>query len=164
MTDLLAGSKVKALDTPPTVQVGDATALSNITAPSYTAGSPEVGTTFTAPTSGRVLITVSGSLRNNGANDDRVFLTAQVFLGSNSSGTEVVAPTVTVFGISSAVGNANAGFQYLGRTSMLDGLTAGATYYVRTMHVESAGTSGGGSNPFHTIDIGYRQVLVAPTS
>jgi len=153
--DLFAGSTVKALDTPPTVYALDTTTISNITQTSYTAGSPEVGVTFTGPTSGRVLITVGGGLRNNAANSDRVGLAPQVF-ETDSSGAEVLAPTV-FRGVSSE-GIATAGdFAYRGRTTMLDGLTAGQQYYARVMYIKfgSAGT---------TPDVSARDILVAPAS
>jgi hypothetical protein len=41
MPDLLAGAKIKALNFPPTVQVADNTAISNLTVMSYTNGSPQ---------------------------------------------------------------------------------------------------------------------------
>lgn len=160
MTDLLAGSKIKALDTPPTVQVTDTTTMGNISNTTYSAGTPEVGVTFTAPTSGRVNITISGGLRNNAANSDRAFLTAQVFLGVNSAGTEVLVPSVTVYGVSTPGGSATMDYIYSSRTAMLDGLTAGATYYVRTMHLCSVSVGG----PGNTCDLNYRGILVTPVS
>lgn len=158
MTDLLAGSKIKALDFPPTVHAEDSTSIPNISNTSYAAGSPEVGTTFTAPTSGRVLITVSAGIRNNASNSDRVFVTCQVFLGTSASGTEIQTPTASPFGVSTPGGSATADNQYLSRTGVLEGLTPGTTYYARTMHVlSSAGT------PANTGDIAYRGLIVAPT-
>jgi hypothetical protein len=63
---------------------------------------------------------------------------------------------VTVFGIANAGGSTTLDFQYLCRASMLDGLTAGTTYYARTMHETSAGSG--------TADIAYRSLLITPTS
>jgi hypothetical protein len=155
MPDLLAGSTVKGLDTPPSADAFDNTVISyNSTTPA--AGSPELGVTFTAPTTGCVRITVGGGLRNAAANDNRIFLSPQVFLGTSSGGTEVVAPTVSQRGIGSTGGFANNGYQYLSRTSRLTGLTPGATYYVRTMHA-TANTAG-------NCDIAARSILVEPTT
>lgn len=159
MSNILAGQRVKALDFPPTVHASDTTAISNITQITYTAGSPEVGVTFIAPTTGRVLITTGGGVRNNAANADRLFIAPQVFLGSSSAGIEVLAPSVTLFGIGTSVGSANLSYQYLSRTEMLDNLTPGATYYVRAMYTVSPDTTNN-----NTCDLNTRAVLVAPTS
>lgn len=155
MPDLLAGSKIKALDTPPTVYALDGTVIANIADVTYVTGTPEVGVTFTAPTTGRVTISVGGGLRNNAANADRIALAPQVF-EDDSAGLEVLAPTV-LRGVSSE-GIATAGdFAYRGRTSMLDGLTPGQEYYARVMYIKF-GTAGS------TPDITARDILVEPAS
>ncbi|MFD9445518.1 hypothetical protein ACFWBR_42265 [Streptomyces sp. NPDC060006] len=155
MPDLLAGSKIKALDSPPTVFAQDGTSISNITDVTYVPGTPEVGVTFTAPTTGRVKISVGGGLRNNAANSDRVGLAPQVF-EDDTSGLEVLVPTV-LRGVSSE-GIATAGdFAYRGHTTLLDGLTPGQEYYARVMHIKF-GTAG------TTVDISARDILVAPAS
>lgn len=155
MPDLRAGSTVLAADFPPTVYLLDTTTISNITETTYTVGSPEVGVTFVAPTTGRVKITVGGGLRNNAANSDRIALAPQVFLGT-SSGTEVLAPTV-FRGVSSE-GIATAGdYAYRGRTTLLEGLTPGSEYYARVMYIKF-GTAGS------TPDISARDILVEPAT
>jgi hypothetical protein len=152
MPDLTAGSKVNALDFPPAVYAADGTTQSNLSNTAYAVGSPEVGVTFIAPTSGRVKITVGGGLRNNAANTDRVAIAPQVFV-TNSAGVEVLAPTVTR-GVSSE-GIASAGdFAYRSRTTLLTGLTPGQQYYARTMQVIF------GSNA--TADLSQRDILVDP--
>jgi hypothetical protein len=153
--DLLAGSTVKALDFPPTVDNFDNTSIDNITATTYQTGSPEVGVTFTGPTTGRVKITVGGGVRNNGSNDDRVVLSPQVF-EDDSSGTEVLAPSVAQRGCSSVGGFTNNGFQYLDRTSLLENLTPGQTYYARVQYLTNTGAG--------TCDISARSIIVEPAT
>lgn len=155
MPDLTAGSRIMAVDTPPAVYTMDTTVLANLSDTSYTPGSPEVGVTFTAPTTGRVLLTIGGGLRNNGSNSDRVALAPQVFEGADATGTEVLAPTA-YRGISSEGITTAGDFAYRGRTTLLDGLTAGQQYYARVMYIIF------GSNA--TCDISARDILVAPTS
>lgn len=149
MTDLRAGTTVLALDFPPTVQTGDGTVISNITSTTYIVGSPEVGTTFVAPTSGRVRLIASLIARDNGA-DERVYLSPQVYLGTSSSGTLVLSPSVR--SAVSTIGEAS-NYHAQERATVLDGLTAGSTYYVRVVYRVSAGT---------TADITYRGIIVLP--
>lgn len=158
--DLLGGTRILALDYPPAVQVFDGTTNANITSTAYTAGTPEVGVTFTAPTTGRVMLTTGGGVRNNAANNDRAFIAPQIFLGTSSSGTEILAPTAPQYGISSGGGYANDDIQFLSRTVLVAGLTPGATYYVRTMHAQ-VNNSGGTSS---TSDLTARSLVVAPAS
>ncbi len=155
MSDLGAGTEVLALDFPPAVWASDSTAINNPTNTAYAAGTPEVGTTFMAPTSGRVLLGVGGGIGNS-ATADRIFLAPQVFQGTSAAGTEVLSPTTVGRGLSSE--NASSGFHYGSRETVLTGLTPGTTYYVRVMH--AVATDAGAQ----TADIACRQVLVAPLS
>lgn len=152
MPDLTAGSKVSALDFPPAVYVSEGTSQTNLSNTSYATGSPEVGVTFIAPTTGRVKLTVGGGLRNNAANTDRVGLAPQVFV-TNSAGVEVLAPSVTR-GIASEGIAAAGDYAYRSRTTLLTGLTPGQVYYARTMQIIF------GSNA--TADISQRDILVDP--
>lgn len=154
MPDLAAGSTVKGVDTPPTVYAQDTTAITDISSTTYITGTPEVGVTFIAPTTGRVKISIAGSLRNNAANSDRVALAPQVFV-TNSSGTEILTPTV--FRGVCTDGTPSSDFCTYGHTTLLEGLTAGQQYYARVMHAKfgSGGT---------TCDIAMRDILVAPAT
>jgi hypothetical protein len=93
VTDILVGAKVKAADFPASVWAQDTTEILNISSTTFIAGTPEVGTTFVAPTSGKVLMFVGGSARSQ-TGDDRILMAANVFLGSNSSGTQVLSSSV----------------------------------------------------------------------
>lgn len=158
--DLLGGTRITALDYPPAVQAFDATTIANITSTTYTNGSPEVGVTFMAPTTGRVLLTTGGGVRNNSANNDRVFIAPQIFLGTSSAGTEILAPSAPQYGISSGGGQTNDDYQFHSRTSLITGLTPGATYYVRTMHAQ-VNNSGATSS---TSDLSGRSLVVVPAT
>ncbi len=151
MPDTRAGAKVKAEDFPVAVTASESTAINNITSTSYVTGTPVCSATFVAPTSGRVLLTVGLGARDNGGTN-RVHLAPEVRV-TNSGGSVVLSADVTLRGVGS-VGEAT-GFHYRSRTTLLESLTPGTTYYVQTMHKVSAGT---------TADIVTRDVTVTPTS
>lgn len=152
MTDIASGDLVRTAS--PTAFVLDDTLIANLTNTSYAAGSPEVGVFFVAPPSGRVRLTIGGGFRDNGASAfDRVFLSPQLFMDS-SAGTEILAPSVTLRGYLSALENTE--FQYGSRVSFIEDLTPGQIYYIRTMHLTSAGT-----DP-DTADIAARDLIVIP--
>ena len=67
MPELPKGGSVYGVDFPPSQFDQDWTAISNITSTSYIVGPTEVAVTVTAPTSGRVLVSVAGGIRNNAA-------------------------------------------------------------------------------------------------
>jgi hypothetical protein len=150
----LTGERVAP--TPVTVGIFDNTTNANLTNITYAAGAPEVGITFVAPATGRVLLTVGGGVRNNAANGDRVFLAPEVFAGSDATGSQILAPSVAPNGAGSGGGFATDDFRYLCRTTMLTGLTAGATYYVRIVHETVLGSA--------TADIAAREITVQPAT
>lgn len=155
MPSLATGMLVTGVDFPSSMSASDDTLQLNLTNAAYAAGSPEVGGAFTAPTSGRIRITVGGGLRDN-SNVDRLFLSPQVFRGPNSSGTEVLAPSVTVRGVGST--GLGTDFHHESRASLLQGLIPGETYYARLMFVVSPG----GGAPNNTADISARDISVIP--
>lgn len=149
MSELRSGTTVLALDFPPTVKATDSTSIANITTTSYTAGSPEVGVAFMAPTTGRVKLIVSGIGRDNTA-DERLFVSPQVFTGTDNTGTVVLSPSVR--SAMSTIGEAS-NYHVHDRATVLDGLDAGSTYYARVMYRVSGGTS---------VDCIYRGLIVVP--
>lgn len=151
--DREAGRIVSALDTPRTVWAFDDSLQLNLTSTDYVAGSPEVGVRFVAPSTGRVLLTVGGGCRDN-TNDNRVFLAPQVFQ-DDSSGTEVLAPSVEQYGYSPP-GTASA-FMSGSRSSLLSGLTPGQVYYARVMMSAEIATSS-------SADVAMRDISVEPCS
>lgn len=146
-----AGDLVRTL--PPTSFFHDDTILTNLTNTSYAAGSPEIGVFFVAPPSGKIRLTIGGGFRDNGASLDRIFLSPQLFQDS-ADGTEVLAPSVTLRGYLSLSNNTE--FQYGCRVSLIENLTPGQLYYLRTMHLATPGT-----DP-DTADIASRDIIVIP--
>jgi hypothetical protein len=153
VSDILAGSLIRAADWPVSVSATDGTSIANMSGvTTYTAGSPVVDVTFVAPTSGRVLITVTLGARDNGGTN-QIFLAPEVYLGTSAAGTLVLSTTSTLPTEARVPGEAD-DFMYVSRTCLLSGLTAGSTYYARTMHKTSGGT---------TADIARREIAVRPT-
>lgn len=155
MADLADGMVVHAADFPPSVYDGDDTAITNLSNTSYVSGAPEVGVVFTAPTSGRVRLTVGGGLRDS-SGVDRMFLAPELFQGVDSSGTQVISPSVIPYGVGTPP--ACTEFHYSSRSSLLTGLTPGEVYYVRVMHLVGPG----GASPNGTADVGSRDITVIP--
>lgn len=150
MPDILVGAPISATDFPPAVWASDTTANSNISSTSYIAGTPTVSVTFTAPTSGAVLLSVGVAASDNGGTN-RVHLSPEVRV-TDVSGAVVLAADVTNRGVGTP-GEASAN-THRSRTTLLTGLTAGGTYFARTMHKVSGGT---------TADISVREIVVTPT-
>ena len=146
------GDVVRSL--PQTAYFQDDTTITQITSDVYITGAPEVGVFFIAPPSGTVRLTVGGGFRDNtGAVPDRIFLVPQLFVG-DSTGEEVLPPSVTVRGYGSVAENLE--FQYGCRVSLIPGLTPGALYYIRAMYSITPGT---GSD---LADIAARDLIVIP--
>lgn len=154
MTDATTGNTFRAADIPQATYVQDDTGNNNISATAYAVGSPEVGVFFTAPTSGRVRITVGGGGRDNGtAAWARVFLSPQVFL-DDVNGSELLAPTVNVRGWSSC--DSNRDHQYGCRVSLIENLIPEQVYYARLMHfTDQAG-------PTFSVDLAARDIIIIP--
>ncbi|MEU8199299.1 hypothetical protein AB0C10_36495 [Microbispora amethystogenes] len=152
MPDTLVGATIKVDDFPPAVGVTESTANNNITSTAYITGSPTVAVTFTAPTSGAVLLTVGvGGRDNNAGSASRVHLAPQV-RETNSSGALVLSADVTTRGVGTA--GESLDFAYRSRTTLLSGLTPGKVYYAQALHKVSGGT---------TADINVRDLIVTPT-
>lgn len=137
---------------PPAVYAHDDTVQANISATSYTAGSPVVGVVFRAPPTGRVAITVGGACRDN-TNDNRAFIAPAVYQGSNSAGTAVLAPDYTTNGYCSPGSSAN--YMFGSRTTLLEGLSEARDYYAQVMHFAETTTSA-------SADIWFRDITVEP--
>ena len=146
-----AGEPVKALDYPPAVWAQDTTTITDPSNSSYTAGSPQVGVTFTAPTSGRVLLIVGGGVGN--APGNRIYLAPEV-RETDASGAVVLTPSVTNRGFGSD--HMAVGFHYGSRESVLEGLTPGKRYFARVMY--AVPSDGAGDNA----DIACRDIGVVP--
>ena len=149
MSDLSAGTTVRALDFPPAVWASDNTTQTNVSSTSFVPGSPEVGVSFTAPTSGRVRVDVSGGIRDD-TGQWRGILAFEIYEGT-TAGAKVISASARGNGMSNMI--ESTGYQFHGRGSLVEGLTPGAVYYARTVQAVSGGTS---------VDIFTRSLIVYP--
>ncbi|MFE7754328.1 hypothetical protein [Streptomyces sp. NPDC057429] len=137
MPDLLAGTTVLALDTPPTQSATgdssfDATSTSYTT--TATAGSySEVAVVFVAPTTGRVKWTLSGRLINSATGG--ALITCEV-----REGATIGAGTIVESAGDRGPSHYGATFARSGTSRLLTGLTPGSTYNARVLHRVTAGT------------------------
>lgn len=144
---------VKGIDTPRAVWQQSVQDVLNFGDTTNTPGSPEVGVTFRAPTSGRVLVIVGGGLRDN-AGQNRVFLGPEVYQGPDTRGTKVESGSFHEFVTSPPEPEA----MFASRATLVTGLTAGETYYARTYYY----TLKTGGTPSATSDIFVREIIVVP--
>lgn len=152
IVNLSAGRRVKALDFPPAVSVNSDVSVLNISETSYTVGDPEIAVRFLAPSSGRVAVSVSAGVRNNSANDDRVFIAFRILEGDPADSDLFQTDDVRL-GISNQ-GTQSDNYQYGGHVTMVSGLEPGTYYYAQLRHrtVDGDGTA----------DISGRRILVWP--
>lgn len=150
--NLSAGTRVRALDYPRAQQVFIVANITNVSQTTYQTGSPEVAVYFTAPSTGRVAVTVGAGTGNNGANADRLFVTYQIFEGDPNDGITHQAAEAKR-GLSNPATGADTA-QYHGHTTMVDGLTPGTKYYARVVHRTTISSS--------TADISHRHITVWP--
>jgi hypothetical protein len=146
----VAGDRVKALDFSPAAIDEDATQQTNI-GTSFAAGSPECGVAFVAPTSGTVMIVVSGYVRDD-ASANYGTIGWELYTGTSSGGTLTVASGPWEHELRLYVPSGPTGAN-ASKVTVHSGLTAGDDYYIRTVH--KANTSG-------TLDVLMRAVLVVP--
>lgn len=145
MPDLLAGTTILAQDTPPSIEVQDGTNLNDLTNTTYQPGTPELGVTFSAPTSGRVMVHFYAGLNCDGTNT--LFVSTELYEGTDSTGTLITSASDDR-AVANTDGRSHASAQYE------EGfLTPGVTYFVRTMHRVLGGT---------TSDVFHRQITVSP--
>jgi hypothetical protein len=112
---------------------------------SYTAGSPQVSTTFVAPPSGIVYVTVSAAIECVAPSTASC---SWVIRNTSVAGSVVVAADDR-----QAVMVQEDHFVSASYRKLVTGLTAGNTYFIRTMHK----TSGAGA-----ADLFWREILVEP--
>lgn len=146
---------VRGVDTPRTVWQQSVETLLNFGNTTNASGPPECGVAFVAPTSGRVLLLLGGGLRDSSGNN-RVFLGPEVFVGPDSSGTQVESGSFHEF-VSSPPETESI---YGSRAVLVEGLTAGETHYARLYHY----TALTGGTPAATSDIFVREIIVVPLS
>lgn len=149
MSDLLAGTEVKALDFPPGQYDEEDTTQSNVSSTSYTAPTNACSVTFVAPTSGRVKLIVGGGFRDN-TNDNQGFIAPEV-REDNVSGAIVQQASAYARGYIS-MGEAS-DYYYHSRSTILEGLTPGQTYFARIMIKVDGGS---------TCDLRNKNIIVVP--
>lgn len=151
---LSAGTEIRALDFPPTQHGFDQSTISNITATTYTVGTPEVAVRFLAPTTGRVAVTIKALVRNNtAANNDRLFVAFRILEGDPNDADLFQTEDVKL-GISNNATNTADEFTYGSQTTMVSGLTPGQFYYGQVRYRTTLGSG--------TADLAYRQITVFP--
>ncbi len=140
MTDLLAGSPVTALDTPPSVTSVQGTTVTTTSA-TFTTSGADCAVVFTAPTTGKV----------------KIFTTARM-INATTSGTLIGPETRTgsTIGSGTVIESASAGngpshygasFARIGVMHLLTGLTPGAVYNTRLlMSTSNAGDTASFAN------------------
>lgn len=153
MTDLLAGSTIQALDTPPGTYAFDTTDQLNIASTTYIDGTPILAVTFVAPTTGRVWVTTGATIRSGTAGAERVHVTPEIRV-SNSGGTVVAGPDVDLHGVYG--GGVITQYVTHTRRVLITGLTPGQTYYAHLVHRSTNASNGD--------DIGGRELSVEPAT
>ncbi|TDB90904.1 hypothetical protein E1264_03505 [Actinomadura sp. KC216] len=108
------------------VKEAGSSATQQTTSTAWIAGSPQVSTTFEAPPSGQVFITVYAQLEAQGSSSAYCGFEIRE---ENASGAVVVAPNVD-----DAAGQQMEYWSGSTRRKLISGLTPGETYFVRTMH------------------------------
>lgn len=149
---LSSGTPVRALDFPRAHFQYSQTSQLNLTSTSYGDGTPEQAIRFLAPTSGRVLIVCQAGVRNNAANEDRVFVSFRIYEGDPASANLFQTEEVKYGRSNTSAGNDD--YQYGGHGTMVHGLTPGTYYYAVLRHRVTLGSG--------TADISYRGLLVIP--
>lgn len=153
MPDLLAGTTVNAGDVPPTVSnTQDGNFTFNLTTFGIDADSGtyvDCGTAFTAPTTGRVTVHISGDIFNDTAAAFTVM--SFVIRAGSTVGSGAVFQAASD---SNAIVNTGTSPVQMGTTKLVTGLTPGDVYNVRLEH--RAGSNIG--------QLLRRGVVVAPAS
>lgn len=134
MPDLVSGTRIRAADFPVAVFTQDETDYTGISSTSYTFGAADV--TFTAPTSGRVLVSVTaGAIPSSG---NRVFVAPEVYEGVSTSDDQVLPPNAPLRGV--IIGFVSR-ITIWSRATLLEGLTPEATHYARAVYRVDGGTT-----------------------
>ena len=151
MTSILIGAPVDAAQFPASVTTHDETTQTNISSTTGVNGTPTVSVQFTTPTSGRVLVIISGGFLDNGGTN-RQYLFPEVYEGANSSGTLKIGFTER---LTHQVGGMAGGTAYahFSRRSLVTGLTPETGHFCRLRQYVSGGS---------TADIRFRELTVVP--
>lgn len=141
MPDLLAGTTITAADTPPTVSNAQSGSFTwNLTTYGIDADSGtyvDCGVAFTACTTGRATVSLSGAINGDGAS---IFALISFVIREGS--TVGSGATFLAADDSRCIMHAGTNAEQLGATYLVTGLTPGSTYNVRLEHkVAGAGNA-----------------------
>jgi hypothetical protein len=155
-----AGQVIRAVDAPPAVHAFDSTTQTNLGS-AFAPGSPDVSLTFTAPTSGRVMVVVSGGIRTNGSSGARGVLAPEI-REDDASGNIVQGSVTSVNAWTNSAFNTS-NYQYGSRVtlapistngSFIMALRPGRTYFARLNQFADGGAT--------DVQIRTRSLTVAP--
>ncbi|MET8172854.1 hypothetical protein [Streptomyces clavifer] len=139
MPDLLAGTTVLGLDTPPGSFANDGTDIINFSNTTFSSGSPIVGVVFTAPTTGRVWVHWQSRFNPTSAIAVQVGFALRTD-GVLGSGT-LLQDGLNENCLESANVSGGGGRVQGGSSYLLTGLTPGSVYNVVVCHrMTAAGT------------------------
>lgn len=144
-------TQLQRIDNVPAAATASDAGSVNTTSATYTTLAGDPGVAFTAPASGRVLVSI-GSAFDNGAADTYGVMSFQI-----RTGTTVGAGTI-IFAVTddTSVGVLGTNDVTAGRTSLVTGLIAGNPYNVQCLYKRLAGTG--------TAFYARRSVVVVPTT
>lgn len=152
MPDLLAGTRIYALDRPVSQYAYEDTVQTNINSGGvYVEPTNQCRVTFTGPTSGRVKLIVGGGFRDD-SNNNQGFLGVEI-RETNVSGSTVAVASAYAHGIGS-MGEAS-DYYFHCRITLLDGLTPGQLYFARLMVKTETVTSA-------SVDLRNKNLVVVP--
>ncbi len=146
------GGNVRGNDTPPSQYDQDSTSIVNISSTAYIAGEPEVGVSVTAPSSGRVFVSVGGGVRNNAATAEQVIIGFQIFEDDPAGALYQAADDEQ--GVRSCGIAVSQEYQYFGMADLITTLTPGRGYYFQVVHRSVLGNG--------TADLSSRDIMVVP--
>lgn len=131
------------LETHTPVAAADTSTISGITSTSWAAGSPVVGVAFTAPPSGSVFVTVSGTMTQSN-NGFETRLSWEMREGSTIGSGTVFQATSSLRAVvcGRAVNASGPAMVSASYRRLVPGLTAGSSYNARCMYSVSGGTGG----------------------
>lgn len=152
MPDLLAGSIIRAIDTPPATGAVSGDDEAGFTTTSYTQGTTVVGAAFVAPTSGRVLVLWHARFEHNTASS-RSVVSVSVRTGATVGAGTVVSGAADDSALECPQGAGGPDTRIsAGMWRIVSGLTPGDDYNAVVEHHAYAGNG----------DIFARSVAVVP--
>lgn len=144
-----AGQRVLALDfTAAVTAIDNVNSQLNLTG-TPAIGSPELGVTFTAPSSGKALVTLTAAA-NDSSGAFASILDVRIYEDDAAGAIVVDLNTGRRLQI---MGASTTQVDWLTRTDLIEGLTPGQVYYARTYVYATGGT---------TCDVYTRQISVVP--